>query len=196
MVNVLIDMIDDVARQRAIDEITPPIQSALDAFNALTFRRTEAKPGEMGFLAYSMGEWLEIAAQIPEGGDEVIRRFLQQGEPEFTEVLPSRERHIALPNDVAGNPEIILFEFSQLGDELVLETRSMFVESGLDQNELISLIVRVLSSPHEWLKRRRQRDCTPKLRDLTCNNTRCKGECHTYKKSDEDRTRVLCTCIW
>src|SRR5262245_2632489 len=120
MVNFLIDLIEGT-RQRAIDEITPPIRSVLDAFSALAFRRTEAKPGEIGFLEYSTGEWLEIAARIPEGNDEVIQRFLQQGGgPEFTEVLPSSEGRIALPNDLAADPEIMLFEVSQLDDELVL----------------------------------------------------------------------------
>jgi hypothetical protein len=90
----------------------------------------------------------------------------------------------------------MLFEFSQLGDDLVLDVCSTFVGPDLDQDELINLTVRVLSSPHEWLKRRRQRDCTPKLWDQTCNNSGCKGECRAYKKSDDDKTRLLCTCIW
>jgi hypothetical protein len=143
----------------------------------LTYRRDQVVPGALGLLYFEEHQWEEANSSFPEADEETTERILasEQSYPalEYLEAVPMGEGRLILPSDDSEDLEVMLFEFQEVKDAVVLGVQSVGVDGHEDFRELADLIARILRRPQEWLKRRHRRRCPIKMWDLSSAGERC-----------------------
>jgi hypothetical protein len=158
------------------------------------YRPSDSVVGALGVLRFVSYEFEEIVQRIPEG-DDLIPNSLEVLPLEALDAIRGDDGYLVLPTDTSDTPEVMLFEFANMGDDVVLDAvATPFAPDGLDQ--LIGGLSNILGSPRRWMRRRRRRRCRPRANDLLCKSDHCEGKCRPYKKSDEHRVRTLCACCY
>lgn len=159
------------------------------------YRRYDPVVGALGVLQFERYEFADIVQRIPEA-DDLIPNSLEVLPLEALDAIRGDDGYLVLPTDTSDTPEVMLFEFANMGDDVVLDAvAAPFAHpDGLDQ--LIGGLSNILESPRRWMRRRRRRRCRPRAKDLLCNSDHCEGTCRPYKKSDEHRVRTLCACCY
>jgi hypothetical protein len=169
-----------------------------DAVSPLIVTRDQLEPNSIGLLFLQEWEWREASERYEEADQSTIERLadLIEEEPlEFLDAVPGREGRLILPSDASAELSLTLFHFSEDQGEILLDSGSISLE-GVEPFGLGGRMEQILRAPRDWLNLRRRRDCRPKAEDLACRLERCQGECRRYKKSDENRTRLVCACIF
>ena len=169
-----------------------------EALSPLIVTREGLYPGSMGLLLLHDWEWRETSERYEEVDQSSIERLVElvEEEPlEFLDTVPGREGRLILPSDASTEWSLTLFHFFEDQGEILLDSGSVSL-AGVEPFNVGDRIEQILRAPLDWLKLRRQRDCRPRAEDLICRREKCAGECRRYKKSDENRTRLVCACVF
>jgi hypothetical protein len=191
MVNVLAEIL---VGEYAVDGVPSDPSLARRMLDPLIHRSSEPVVGALGVLQFESHTFAEITDRIPEAEGPIPN--LEVPPLDVIDAIKEADGFLALPTDTSDAHEVMLFEFSAMGEDVVLDTVAAPLARPVDPGQLARDLSAILASPVGFMRRRRRRRCRPRSGDLQCNSDHCEGQCVAYKKSDEHRVRTLCACCY
>ena len=168
-------------------------ETAADVISPFVLSPSEMDIGQTGLLYMEEHEWALATADVPVSKNDDVW-FTPDG---FIEAVPFDGGRLVVPSSEFDETFAVwAFELTYLGDGTpVLDFRRAKINLSGSARDVVKSIKSVLSDFAEASQALKRKSCPYTKDRFLCAPKNCPGECLSYKKSDKNRERKLCTCV-